>query len=307
MKRLILIFITFISIQTFAQSYSNITVFSEDGKPFYLMLNGIKQNEKAQTNIKVEGLTLPQYQAQIVFEDQSIPTISKGLAAKDVDGNFAEVAYRIKQNKKGEYKLRVFTFTPMDQLPPVLPGMEVVQFSSTPVEETKTETVTTTVTTTAGGNTGGTGENVSMGMNVNGMNVSMNVNVNDAQMSSSQTTTTTTSTTTSSSSSAGIQTIPDDGCNGASMSPSEFTSAKGSINSKTFEDSKLSIAKQITKANCLSAAQVKEIMLLFTYEDSKLDFAKFAYPYTFDKGNYFKVNDAFEFESTIEELQDFID
>ena len=90
------------------------------------------------------------------------------------------------------------------------------------------------------------------------------------------------------------------------MSPGDFQSAKGSISSKTFEDSKLTIAKQIIQSNCLLSSQVKEIMLLFTFEDSRLDFAKFAYAYTLDLGNYYKVNDAFTFESSIDDLNKYV-
>ncbi|MBK9515283.1 MAG: DUF4476 domain-containing protein, partial [Flavobacteriales bacterium] len=44
----------------------------------------------------------------------------------------------------------------------------------------------------------------------------------------------------------------------------------------------------------------------FSFEDSKLDFAKYAYDRTYDIGNYFKVNDAFTFESSMDELNEFI-
>ena len=46
--------------------------------------------------------------------------------------------------------------------------------------------------------------------------------------------------------------------------------------------------------------------MLFSFEDSKLDFAKYCYGYTYDLGNYYMVNDAFDFESTIEELNNYI-
>ena len=81
---------------------------------------------------------------------------------------------------------------------------------------------------------------------------------------------------------------------------------KSSINSKTFEESKMTIAKQILNNNCLLSGQVREIMLLFTFEDSRLDFAKYAYGRTYDIGNYYKVNDAFTFESSIEDLDSYI-
>ena len=51
----------------------------------------------------------------------------------------------------------------------------------------------------------------------------------------------------------------------------------------------------------------KQVMKKFTYEESKLDYAKFAYEYCLDQGNYYKVNDAFDFELTIDELNEFIE
>jgi hypothetical protein len=53
-------------------------------------------------------------------------------------------------------------------------------------------------------------------------------------------------------------------------------------------------------------SQVKQVMLLFTFEETRLDFARFAYDHTYDIGNYFMVNDAFTFETSIEELNAYI-
>ncbi len=90
------------------------------------------------------------------------------------------------------------------------------------------------------------------------------------------------------------------------MSPEGFREAKTSVDEKTFEDSKLTMAKQIISMNCLLSRQVKELMLLLTFESSRLDLAKFAFNHTYDLGNYYLVNDAFTFESSIKELDDFI-
>ena len=90
------------------------------------------------------------------------------------------------------------------------------------------------------------------------------------------------------------------------MSPDDFNNVKNSISSKSFEDSKLTIAKQVINANCLLCNQVKEIMLLFSFEDTRLELAKYAYGYTYDIGNYYQLNDAFTFESSIDELNEYI-
>jgi hypothetical protein len=47
-------------------------------------------------------------------------------------------------------------------------------------------------------------------------------------------------------------------------------------------------------------------MQLFSFEDSRLDFAKFAYKNCINKGNYFEVNQAFSFESSVDNLNQFI-
>jgi hypothetical protein len=46
---------------------------------------------------------------------------------------------------------------------------------------------------------------------------------------------------------------------------------------------------------------------MFDFEDTRLDFAKFAWEYVYDKDNYYLVNDAFEFELTIDELNEFLE
>lgn len=85
-----------------------------------------------------------------------------------------------------------------------------------------------------------------------------------------------------------------------------YASTLNTIKTKDFEDTKLKIAKQISSANCLSVEQIIGIMKLFDFEDNRLDFAKFAYHYVFDKGNYFMVNDLFDFESSTDDLINYI-
>jgi hypothetical protein len=89
------------------------------------------------------------------------------------------------------------------------------------------------------------------------------------------------------------------------MNDSDFNNLKGSVKSKSFEDSKLTTAKQALKNNCMSTKQIMDIMQTFSFEGSKLDFAKAAYSKCSDQNNYYLVNDAFTFESSIDELNDF--
>ncbi len=92
----------------------------------------------------------------------------------------------------------------------------------------------------------------------------------------------------------------------APMSESQFQQALTSIQAKNFESDKLTIAKQIASSNCLLSGQVKRIMQTFSFEQTKLNFAKFAYTHTYDVNNYYVVNEEFEFSTSVQELQRYI-
>jgi hypothetical protein len=96
------------------------------------------------------------------------------------------------------------------------------------------------------------------------------------------------------------------GYNNIAMSASSFDQFKQTLRRESFDDTKLSIAKQVISNNWFSANQVKELITLFTFENSKLDMAKYAYKYTIDRGNYFIVLDAFTFNNSKEELMQFM-
>jgi hypothetical protein len=91
------------------------------------------------------------------------------------------------------------------------------------------------------------------------------------------------------------------------MKDSDFKKAKQSISTKSFTEAQMTVAKQVTRNNCLSVEQVKEIAEIFSFEGSKLEYVKFAYPFTFDKKNYYLINDIFSFSSSISELNEFIE
>ena len=90
------------------------------------------------------------------------------------------------------------------------------------------------------------------------------------------------------------------------MPAKEFAALKASIEAKDFEDSKLTIAKQVVNKNCLAAMQIKELMDAFDHESTRLEFAKYAHKRCADPQNFHAVNDAFTFESSIEELDEYV-
>jgi len=90
------------------------------------------------------------------------------------------------------------------------------------------------------------------------------------------------------------------------MSDYDFMHLRASIVRLSFDSSRLNLAKQGVSSNIVTAAQVRELMSLLTFESNRLELAKFAYHYTFDKHRYFIVNDAFTFSSSIRSLDRYI-
>ena len=90
------------------------------------------------------------------------------------------------------------------------------------------------------------------------------------------------------------------------MTNIDFTQAKESLRREWFENTRVETAKQIIDKNYFTSQQVKEMVLLFTFENNRLDIAKYAYGKTVDKGNYFMVNDAFTFNNNKEALKEYI-
>ncbi len=297
-----------------AQLKTNLVFFSEQGEQFYVILNGIQQNAEPQTNVKLTDLIQPAYKIKIMFAEGSMGQIDKNISFTQG----TETTICIKKNKKGVYVLRWQSEVPIAQAAPPVANQNVIVYTTTaPAATTTSVTHTETSTTVVNGNSP-TGDNVSMGVNINdpemGVNVNMNINAGGTNTQSSSYSSTTTTTTTSSGTyndtpPQTVYVMP--GYNGPTgcawpMDENQFASAYNSVASKDFDDSKLIIAKQIIGANCLTCNQVKEMMLLLDFEDNRLDLAKFAYGYTYDIGNYYILNDAFDFESTIEELDEYI-
>jgi len=90
------------------------------------------------------------------------------------------------------------------------------------------------------------------------------------------------------------------------MNNIDFTQAKESLRREWFENTRLETAKQIIDQNYFTSQQIKEMVLLFTFENNRLDIAKYAYGKTVDKGNYFIMNDAFTINSNKEKLSEYI-
>ena len=90
------------------------------------------------------------------------------------------------------------------------------------------------------------------------------------------------------------------------MNPQDYEDAYQVISKESFDSSKLTLAKQIVSSNPMTASQILGICKLFSFESNKLEFAKFAYAFCVEPNKYFLLNDAFSYDSSKRELDEFI-
>ncbi len=282
----------------------NLTIFSENGKAFYLILNGEQQNDIAQTNIRIEELPQPYYNCKIIFEDKSIAPISKNyLQLADANGIMQDVTYKIKQEKNGKLSLKYYSFIPATQnmIRPAL--CNVYRY--------------------------GNPRDIIAGPGFNNMPFRHDDNLKfydehsyqdhyrDQQNRNNRYRE-------NQYNRPGYQDknryrqqeysnhYYDDrnqylSCDRAyPMNTNDFEAARNTIRNEGFDETRLDIAKQVVSSNCLNTNQIISILQTFGFESSKLEFAKYAYDHCTDPNNYFKVSNSFSFSSSKQELNNYI-
>ena len=289
MKNLtLLLFLIMFSISTTAQ-YSEIKITSENAAPFYLSINGIPQNNHPLNFINLKGLENTNYNLFIDYVSPQIPDINTNIYLSYNNQNVVGI-YTYSIPMYYQNGLSLISFTPFNNN-----------------YQSNSQTIITQTTTNYQPNNDNISINMNLGVGGQNMNDHMNINMNIGGNQQQTQTTQTTQTTIINNSNHPQYT----GNNNVSylnkcMKIDDFNNAKKTISSKSFEESKLKIAKQICNANKLSAKQIKKIMELFTFESTRLEFAKLAYSSCCDQKNYYQVNDAFEYELSIDELEEFI-
>lgn len=177
-----------------AQSPSaSVTFFSQDGQKFWVIMDGIKQNDKPDANVKVTGLTNPNYRAKIIFVDNTIPSIDKNIQTVDIEDKYFDATYNIQKDKKGKMVVRISSFSESKGGPAsaqTVPFHTDDKFGSdyntygngTPAQTTTNQTTTTT---TRGDNVG-VQQNVTGGAGSDKATIKQNVNATGNGASTSQ-------------------------------------------------------------------------------------------------------------------------
>ena len=301
MKRLYLfILLLFAGFNLYAQM-PLVSFFSDSGQEFLLIINGQKINEVPVDTIEKIGLKNGYAKAKFIMQDTGLTSFEKTISAIDVHNRPAHTSYKIHMKKNGTYTLKFLEYKPLfSKCKPAY--LVEKEWKKTKRTKKAREDTCTDKSIEYGLQNDTLQEQIlprrakkkkknqllvikkhlsdTLGIISPGPAIHAESDVPDED--------------------------PDEEICDTPMSHSAFMPALQLIEDKTFDDSKLTIAQMIADANCLLSTQVKQIMELFTYEANRLEFAKYAWHRTYDKGNFFLVNSAFEFEISIDELNEYI-
>lgn len=97
-----------------------------------------------------------------------------------------------------------------------------------------------------------------------------------------------------------------DECKYKVIKKDDYKDLKSTINNRNFESTNLEVLKSAIDNNFFTSEQLLELLGYFTFESNKLEIAKYAYKKICDKKNFFKVYDAFNFDSSVTELKNYI-
>jgi len=276
-----------------AQRTSDLIVVSETGEPFRLYLNGEWVLSQPGTRAEVHDLHEGLHKGTIYI----YPSEGRAIQLKrtfPVEADFIEY-YAIRKNRKGQYTVTIYNRVPKaDDEPvpppppmpvspsmPTTPNQPIPQGSPGGQVQTNSQNQTIIFNPTIQIQTGGGGTQVGSSGGT-------------GQPGNPQ---------------PPIYTGPTytGPCNCQQpMGREAFQRALTTVQSQTFDNTRMDIAKGIARSNCLLASDVKALTAAFQFENNRLEFAKFAYDYTLDLSHYFEVAGAFDFEHTRTELMSYI-
>lgn len=287
-----------------------LNVFSEQGEPFYLYLNGEKQNEKPYANVRVEGLTGLSYNVKIVYSDSKLNPVTRNkVYISDGDDMLMDATYRI--SRTSWYgKLKFYSMNPLNPAFVAPAGMFVHHYGNSAADyaagsvkenskNTKTENnnaiVAKPVTVNEPSKKEATQKKTPEIKKEPVVSKPAPATAKTAKVEEKK------------------EPAPKEPVNNTvtvkepegwlcqnewPMWKTEYAEAKKNIIASQNDKQKLAAAMKLAGKNCLSTDQVAEIGALLTEESSRLEFAKFAFTHTIDVKNYLKITRIFTSEKS---------
>ena len=246
-----------------------------------MVLNGIRQNSKPETNVQVAQIKNGSYAVKVIFADGKTPDIDKNFMIDAPYDITARIIF-----KKGKGKLQLMGQEPthgvLQEAVVYRPNDAAVYSDMIPVQTTTTTTKTTTGTIP--------NENVNLNMNlsVGGVNVNLNANASATGLGTGATiteTTTSSSTTTTQINNqanaqhqqviAQVQQAPLSNRVNCTKTMNRLEAFKAELQDQSFEEDRLEALQLELKSTCLTTAQAEQLIDLFTFDENRLVVAKY--------------------------------
>jgi hypothetical protein len=224
-----------------AQVINNLVVFCNEGERFTLILNGLKENQTPETNVRVEGLDLKVYQVRVIFEN---PKLKEHETTLTFYRTGKECVFALNKHGK-KHTLDYVSEKEIDGfLNPAVPQTPAV--TNPPIEMTTTPAQPITTENNVSGN------------------------------------------------------LPN-------TSTPSFQTTLASIAAQPTDAGKLNTALTVLQNNTFSIAQIKQMLSLFSNEQTRLAFAKQICAQTKDPATYTVIVDTFINQTVKQELQKFLE
>jgi hypothetical protein len=92
-------------------------------------------------------------------------------------------------------------------------------------------------------------------------------------------------------------------CHNGTLTESQFAAALNTLRARAFESARIGLAQELLRSQCISCAQLRQMLELFTFEQTRLDLARFAYPLVADPAHFSEVYSVFQFPASVAELR----
>lgn len=277
-----------------------------------MVLNGIRQNSKPETNVQVAQIKNGSYAVKVIFADGKTPDIDKNFMIDAPYDITARIIF-----KKGKGKLQLMGQEPthgvLQEAVVYRPNDAAVYSDMIPIQTTTTTTTTTTGTVPD--------ENVNLNMNlsVGGVNVNLNANASATGLGTGATiteTTTSSSTTTTQINNqanaqhqqviAQVQQAPLSNRVNCTKTMNRLEAFKAELQDQSFEEDRLEALQLELKSTCLTTAQAEQLIDLFTFDENRLEVAKYLSDRLTDRDNAGALAKKLTFDSSKMEYRRYI-
>ncbi len=85
-----------------------------------------------------------------------------------------------------------------------------------------------------------------------------------------------------------------------------FEELKDLVGRESFDDTRIAICKEYIRTNPISSEELRELLGFITFEINRINLAKYSYRYVNDPGYFYTVYNVFTFDSSVNELINWI-